>query len=170
MRTRGLVITEDQLFEFYDKRVGSEVTSARHFDTWWKKTRRTDPDLLDLKPEDVTATEAAPTDYPGAWQQGDTRLELRYRFEPGAPDDGVTVIIPRALLPPHVRSAGFDWSVPGMRSELATALVKSLPKQLRKSMSPPHSGSPIWHWAGSPPRAANHSRSGSPVNCPRSPG
>ncbi|MDV7098746.1 ATP-dependent RNA helicase HrpA [Gordonia amicalis] len=135
-RERGLVITEDQLFEFYDNRVGAEVTSARHFDTWWKKARRSDPALLDLKPEDVTATaEAAPTDYPGAWQQGDTRLELRYRFEPGAPDDGVTVIIPRALLP-HVRPAGFDWSVPGMRSELATALVKSLPKRLRKSMSP----------------------------------
>ncbi|WP_439032735.1 ATP-dependent RNA helicase HrpA [Gordonia terrae] len=135
-RTRGLVITEDQLFEFYDQRIGDEVTSARHFDTWWKKTRRSQPDLLDLRPEDVTTgTEVAPTDYPGAWQQGDTRLELRYRFEPGAPDDGVTVVIPSELLP-HIRSAGFDWSVPGMRSELATALVKSLPKQLRKGMSP----------------------------------
>ncbi|WP_137811483.1 ATP-dependent RNA helicase HrpA, partial [Gordonia sp. GAMMA] len=135
-RTRGLVITEDQLFEFYDQRLPAEVTSARHFDTWWKKARRVEPDLLDLRPEDVTGgTDVAPTDYPGAWQQGDTRLELRYRFEPGAPDDGVTVVIPQALLP-HVRPAGFDWSVPGMRAELATALVKSLPKQLRKSMSP----------------------------------
>ncbi|QMT03498.1 ATP-dependent RNA helicase HrpA [Gordonia jinghuaiqii] len=135
-RTRGLVITEDQLFEFYDQRVGPEVTSARHFDTWWRKARRDRPDLLDLTPEDVaTGTETAPTDYPGVWQQGDTRFELRYRFEPGTPDDGVTVLIPRELLP-HVRSSGFDWSVPGMRSELATALVKSLPKQLRKSMSP----------------------------------
>ncbi|WP_168704194.1 ATP-dependent RNA helicase HrpA [Gordonia paraffinivorans] len=135
-RTRGLVITEDQLYEFYDKRIGAEVTSARHFDTWWKKARRKNPALLDLKPEDVASTTSvAPTDYPGAWQQGDTRLELRYRFEPGAPDDGVTVVIPQALLP-HVRPVGFDWSVPGMRSELATALVKSLPKRLRKSMSP----------------------------------
>ncbi|MGW6034033.1 ATP-dependent RNA helicase HrpA [Gordonia terrae] len=135
-RTRGLVITEDQLFEFYDQRLPADVTSARHFDSWWKKARRAEPDLLDLRPEDVTGgTDVAPTDYPGAWQQGDTRLELRYRFEPGAPDDGVTVVIPQALLP-HVRPAGFDWSVPGMRAELATALVKSLPKQLRKSMSP----------------------------------
>ncbi|MFC9979911.1 ATP-dependent RNA helicase HrpA [Gordonia sp. NPDC127522] len=135
-RTRGLVITEDQLLEFYDQRLPADVTSARHFDAWWKKARRAEPDLLDLRPEDVTGgTDVAPTDYPGAWQQGDTRLELRYRFEPGAPDDGVTVVIPQALLP-HVRPAGFDWSVPGMRAELATALVKSLPKQLRKSMSP----------------------------------
>lgn len=136
VRRKGLVITEDQLFDFYDQRVGAEVTSARHFDTWWKKTRRTQPDLLDLAPDDVvTDTAVADTDFPGAWQQGDTRFELRYRFDPTAADDGVTVVIPEPLLA-HVRSAGFDWSVPGFRSELATALVKTLPKHLRKSMSP----------------------------------
>lgn len=135
-RRRDVVITEDQLFEFYDQRVGPDVTSTRHFDTWWKKARRADPNLLDLQPEEVAADiTVADTDFPDAWQQGETRLELRYRFEPGAPDDGVTVLIPRPLLD-HVRSAGFDWSVPGLRSELATELVKSLPKTLRKSMAP----------------------------------
>ncbi|MGW5522208.1 ATP-dependent RNA helicase HrpA [Gordonia sp. NPDC003950] len=135
-RRRDVVISEEQLYEFYDKRIPAEVTSARHFDTWWKSARRTDPTLLDLTPADVAAdVVVADTDYPGAWQQGDTRLELRYRFEPGAPDDGVTVVIPQALLP-HVRNAGFDWLVPGMRSELATELVKTLPKQLRKTMAP----------------------------------
>ncbi|NDZ92552.1 ATP-dependent RNA helicase HrpA [Streptomyces sp. SID6673] len=135
-RRRDLVISEQQLFEFYDARVGADVVSARHFDTWWKKTRREHPDLLDLKPEDVAAdVTVADNDFPGVWQQGETRLELRYRFEPGAPDDGVTVVIPRPLLD-HVRPAGFDWSVPGLRSELATELVKSLPKALRKSMAP----------------------------------
>ncbi|GAA1480559.1 ATP-dependent RNA helicase HrpA [Gordonia sinesedis] len=137
-RRHGLVIGPDQLFDFYDRRIGAEVTSARHFDTWWKKTRREQPDLLDLRPEDVTAdSDGAPaaTDFPGGWQQGDTRLELRYRFEPGAPDDGVTVVIPRELLG-HVRNAGFDWLVPGLRSELATELVKTLPKHLRRTMAP----------------------------------
>ncbi|AZG44166.1 ATP-dependent RNA helicase HrpA [Gordonia insulae] len=135
-RRRDVVISEQQLFDFYDARVGADVVSARHFDTWWKKTRREQPDLLDLRREDVAADVAvADTDFPGAWQQGETRLELRYRFEPGAPDDGVTVVIPLPLLD-HVRSAGFDWTVPGLRSELATELVKSLPKALRKSMAP----------------------------------
>ncbi|MFW0797362.1 ATP-dependent RNA helicase HrpA [Gordonia sp. CPCC 205515] len=135
-RRRDVVISEQQLFDFYDERVGAEVVSARHFDTWWKKTRRTQPDLLDLKPEDVAADVAvADTDFPGAWQQGETRFELRYRFEPGDPDDGVTVVIPRPLLE-HVRPAGFDWLVPGLRSDLATELVKTLPKALRKSMAP----------------------------------
>ncbi|MXP22362.1 ATP-dependent RNA helicase HrpA [Gordonia sp. HNM0687] len=135
-RRRDVVISEQQLFDFYDARVGDEVVSARHFDSWWKKARRAQPDLLDLRPEDVaTDVAVADTDFPGAWQQGETRLELRYRFEPGAPDDGVTVVIPRALLD-HVRPAGFDWSVPGLRGELATELVRSLPKALRKSMAP----------------------------------
>ncbi|MFW0784795.1 ATP-dependent RNA helicase HrpA [Gordonia sp. CPCC 206044] len=135
-RRRDVVIGEQQLFDFYDARIDAEVVSARHFDTWWKKARRDRPDLLDLRPEDVAAdVTVADTDFPGAWQQGETRFELRYRFEPGAPDDGVTVLIPRPLLE-HVRPAGFDWSVPGLRSELATELVKSLPKALRKSMAP----------------------------------
>ena len=135
-RRRDIVITEDQLFDFYDQRVGAEVVSARHFDTWWKRARRTTPDLLDLTPADVASeTSLSDNDFPGVWQQGETRLELRYRFEPGAPDDGVTAIIPAPLLA-HVRPAGFDWSVPGLRSELATELVKSLPKAQRKSMAP----------------------------------
>ncbi|WLP91095.1 ATP-dependent RNA helicase HrpA [Gordonia sp. NB41Y] len=135
-RRRDVVISEDQLFEFYDQRVPAEVTSARHFDSWWKTARRATPELLDLTPEDVAADIAvADTDYPGIWAQGDTRLELRYRFEPGAADDGVTVVIPAPLLP-HIRNAGFDWLVPGMREELATELVKTLPKQLRKTMAP----------------------------------
>ncbi|RPA19578.1 ATP-dependent RNA helicase HrpA [Gordonia sp. OPL2] len=135
-RRRDVVISEQQLFDFYDSRVGADVVSTRHFNTWWKAARRSDPGLLDLRPEDVAADVAvADTDFPGAWQQGETRLELRYRFEPGAPDDGVTVVIPRPLLD-HVRTAGFDWTVPGLRSELATELVKSLPKSVRKSMAP----------------------------------
>lgn len=135
-RRRDVVITEDQLFDFYDHRIGAEVTSARHFDTWWKKARRADQTLLDLTPEDVAAdVHVADADYPGEWQQGDTRYRLRYRFEPGAPDDGVSVLIPRPLLR-HVRPAGFDWLVPGMRSELATELIKTLPKTIRKTMAP----------------------------------
>ncbi|MGC4932713.1 ATP-dependent RNA helicase HrpA [Gordonia sp. DT30] len=136
VRRRDLVISEEQLFEFYDGRVPAEVTSTRHFDSWWRSARGREPHLLDLTPADVAADVAvADTDYPGVWRQGDTRLELRYRFEPGTADDGVTIVIPQALLP-HVRNAGFDWLVPGMRSELAAELIKTLPKSLRKTMAP----------------------------------
>ncbi|GAC68923.1 ATP-dependent RNA helicase HrpA [Gordonia soli] len=135
-RRRDLTISEDQLYAFYDERVGAEVVSARHFDSWWKKARRERPDLLDLRREDVQAdAPVADTDFPGAWRQGETTVDLVYRFEPGASDDGVSVLIPEPLLP-HVRTAGFDWSVPGLRSELATELIRTLPKSIRKSLAP----------------------------------
>ncbi|WP_138917928.1 ATP-dependent RNA helicase HrpA [Gordonia effusa] len=137
-RRGDITITDDQLYEFYDKRIPAEVTSARHFDAWWRTARRADATMLDLAESDVVGTADTPvaaTDFPGAWAQGTLRLDLTYKFAPGDPDDGVSVVIPAALLH-HVRPAGFDWSVPGMRAELATELVKSLPKSLRKSMAP----------------------------------
>ena len=136
IRRRDISITEDQLFDFYDTRVGADCVSTRHFDTWWKKTRRTEPALLDLDPTQfATTVPNADKDFPPAWRQGEATLELRYRFDPTADDDGVTVVIPEPLLA-HVRPAGFDWLVPGLRSDVATELIKTLPKQVRKTMAP----------------------------------
>jgi ATP-dependent helicase HrpA len=70
-------------------------------------------------------------DFPARWRQGDQVLSLAYRFEPGAADDGVTAVVPLALLA-QVRADGFDWQVPGMRDELITALLRSLPKAIRR--------------------------------------
>ena len=88
----------------------------------------------------VEATEApaaeVPEDaYPEIWRQDDQQLSLRYRFEPGAEDDGVTVLVPLALLA-RLRPDGFDWQVPGLREELVTALIKSLPKAIRRNVVP----------------------------------
>ncbi|WP_448223405.1 ATP-dependent RNA helicase HrpA [Gordonia iterans] len=133
---RTLRLSDDDVYEFYDARIPQNVVSTRHFDSWWKKEGRRNPTLLHLDEAQSPDTRTpAAADFPPAWQQGQTRLELRYHFSPGAPDDGVTVVVPRPLLD-HVHAGGFDWLVPGLRSELATALVKSLPKGLRKSMSP----------------------------------
>ncbi|GED98157.1 ATP-dependent RNA helicase HrpA [Gordonia crocea] len=135
-RRRDLVISADQLFAFYDARIPADVVSAQHFDAWWKQAARTEPDLLDLRAEDVVAhSPVSEADYPGTWAQGELRLRLRYKFAPGDPDDGVTVEIPRDLVD-HVRPAGFDWTVPGMREELVAALIKTLPKQIRRLASP----------------------------------
>ncbi|WP_440713640.1 ATP-dependent RNA helicase HrpA [Gordonia sp. FQ] len=136
-RTRRTLRRSDaELYDFYDARVPANVVSTRHFDSWWKKESKKNPRLLYLDDADGDdARTPAAADFPPAWQQGQTRLELRYHFAPGAPDDGVTVVVPRPLLD-HLHGGGFDWLVPGLRSELATALIKSLPKGLRKSMSP----------------------------------
>ncbi|WP_127783356.1 ATP-dependent RNA helicase HrpA [Rhodococcus sp. X156] len=137
-RRRDIVVDDETLFEFYDARVGKEVVSARHFDTWWKKARREDPELLTFTPEVVTNPAAAPVlegEYPDAWRQGEILLPLSYSFEPGGNADGVTVQVPLPLLN-QVRPLGFDWLVAGMRHELVTALIKTLPKQLRRNVVP----------------------------------
>ncbi|MFT4088533.1 MAG: ATP-dependent RNA helicase HrpA [Gordonia sp. (in: high G+C Gram-positive bacteria)] len=135
-RRNDVRMSDAELFDFYAARIPAGIVSVRHFDSWWRKAGRSEPRLLHLDVTDLTGDDApAPGDFPPAWQQGETRLELRYHFAPGAPDDGVTVVVPRPLLA-HVHPGGFDWLVPGLRSELVTALIKSLPKGLRKSMSP----------------------------------
>jgi len=108
--------------------------SARHFDTWWKKARPADPDLLTLTAADLAgpaADEVRADDYPGAWDG----LALSYEFAPGEPGDGVTVDIPVASLA-QASEDEFGWQVPGRRVELVTELIRSLPKDLRRLFVP----------------------------------
>ena len=133
-RRRGIVADDTVLFEFYDRRIPASVTSARHFDSWWKKTRAAEPGLLDLSLADLVgpaADEIGPADYPASWGE----LPLSYEFEPGAPDDGVTVDVPLARLN-QVDAAEFGWQVPGLREEMVTELIRTLPKQLRTMFVP----------------------------------
>lgn len=74
-------------------------------------------------------------DYPNYWYQGDLKFRLSYQFEPGTDADGVTVHIPLAILN-QVQNVGFDWQVPGLRHELIVALIKSLPKPIRRNFVP----------------------------------
>ncbi|MEV6387578.1 ATP-dependent RNA helicase HrpA [Nocardia xishanensis] len=137
-RRRDILVDDEVLYEFYDQRVPAEVVSARHFDSWWRTAKRKDPALLDFSKSTVVNASAAtldPTDFPDAWRQGELSFPLTYQFEPGQEDDGVTVRIPVEQLA-HVRAVGFDWLVPGMREELAAALIKTLPKTLRRSVVP----------------------------------
>ncbi|WP_019816374.1 ATP-dependent RNA helicase HrpA [Saccharomonospora saliphila] len=137
-RRRDLLVDDETLFAFYDERVGSEVVSSRHFDTWWKKARRHDPDLLNFEKAmlvNASADEVTEADYPDTWTQGELSFALTYQFEPGTDADGVTVHVPLPVLN-QVSGAGFDWQVPGLREELVTALLKSLPKTLRRNFVP----------------------------------
>ena len=133
-RRRGIVADDAAVFDFYDRRIPADVTSARHFDTWWKKARVADPGLLTMSLADLVgpaADEVSPADYPGSWDG----LPLSYEFAPGDPDDGVTVDVPLATLN-QVSGEEFGWQVPGLREELVTELIRSLPKQLRRNFVP----------------------------------
>jgi ATP-dependent helicase HrpA len=137
-RRRDILVDDQALFDFYDQRVPAEVVSARHFDAWWKRARPSRPDLLSFEKSMLIkhgAGGVSERDYPDVWRQGRLELPLTYQFEPGADADGVTVHIPLAVLN-QVRADGFDWQVPGLRHELVTALIRSLPKPLRRNFAP----------------------------------
>ncbi|MER7115580.1 ATP-dependent RNA helicase HrpA [Saccharomonospora azurea] len=137
-RRRDLLVDDQTLFDFYDQRIGDEVVSARHFDTWWKKVRATQPDLLNFEKAMLVndgADDVSEADYPDTWRQDSLSFALTYQFEPGADADGVTVHVPLVVLN-QVRPDGFEWQVPGLREELVTALIKSLPKPLRRTLVP----------------------------------
>lgn len=137
-RRRDILIDDEQLFEFYDQRIDLSVVSGRHFDTWWKKASKENPELLNFEREMLFRSDASHVtdlDYPNFWHQGNLKLKLSYQFEPGEDNDGVTVHVPLAILN-QVEPDGFDWQIPGLRHELVVALIKSLPKTLRRNFVP----------------------------------
>jgi ATP-dependent helicase HrpA len=134
-RRRDLIVGDDEIYALYDARIPAEVVSARHFDAWWKKQRHRTPDLLTFTRDDLLRAEDTAADRPDTWQAGDLSLPVTYRFEPGAEDDGITVHVPVEVL---ARLGGdeFAWHVPALREELVTALIRSLPKDLRRNFVP----------------------------------
>jgi ATP-dependent helicase HrpA len=135
-RRRDILVGGEALFDFYDRRVGAGVTSSRHFDRWWKEERGRHPDLLSFTFEDVVDPAAGGVSlasYPDVWHHGDLALPLRYEFDPTSDLDGVTVDIPLPRMD-DVDPAGFAWQVPGLREELVTALIRTLPKSLRRQI------------------------------------
>lgn len=144
MRRRDLLVDDETLFEFYDARIGPDVVSERHFDKWWKEARQKNPDLLDYDKSLLLSDDADDLDdsaYPKTWLHKGFELPLSYEFHPVAPgsppnpSDGVTAEVPVLFLN-QLDDKAFRWLIPGQRVELVTALIKSLPKQVRKNFVP----------------------------------
>ncbi|HET8616955.1 MAG TPA: ATP-dependent RNA helicase HrpA [Actinomycetales bacterium] len=148
-RRRGLVVDDETLFAFYDARIPADVVSGRHFDAWWKRERHELPDLLTFTPDLVVTDEGqqvSEEDFPTTWRVGDTDLAVTYQFEPGSAADGVTVHVPLALLA-ALRPEPFGWQIPGLRQELVTALIRALPKAVRRSLIPaPDRSAQVLEW------------------------
>lgn len=137
-RRRDILVDDETLFDFYDQRIPEHIVSGAHFDSWWKHKRRDEPDALDFE-RSMLINEKAGTvtkdDYPDSWRQGKLKFRVTYQFEPGADADGVTVHIPLQVLN-QVTSEGFDWQIPGLREEVVTELIRSLPKPIRRHYVP----------------------------------
>jgi ATP-dependent helicase HrpA len=140
VRRRGLVVDDEALYEFYGRRLGPDIVSGRHFDSWWKQARRETPDLLTFDPAQLLDAETGgdidESAYPLVWstESGDD-LPLSYVFAPGAADDGVSVDVPLAAID-QLRGAGLAWQVPGLRSEIVVTLLRGLPKPIRRRLVP----------------------------------
>ncbi len=133
-RRRDLMVSDDEIYALYDARIPADVVSVRHFDAWWKKQRHRTPDLLTFTRDELLRGDDD-AEHPDVWRADDVALPLTYRFEPGAEDDGVTVHVPLEVLA-RLGGDSFAWQVPALREELVTALIKSLPKDLRRNFVP----------------------------------
>ncbi|WP_394201984.1 ATP-dependent RNA helicase HrpA [Shewanella waksmanii] len=137
-RRRDILVDEQALVDFYEPRIPEGIYNAPKLMSWWKKTKRKQPNLLDFDRETLMQRgdeHISALDFPDNWHQGNLVLPVSYHFEPGSDDDGVSVHLPVALLN-QVDNQGFDWLVPGLREEKCIALIKSLPKTLRRNFVP----------------------------------
>lgn len=135
-RQRDWIVSEEVLCEFYLARLPENVVSDASFLKWWKHTA--DHTQLKFTQDDVFQKQPSSgiqNAFPDVWRQGNITLALDYEFEPNSMKDGVTVRIPLPVLN-QLSDDGFDWLVPGLQSEKVTALIKSLPKRLRKNFVP----------------------------------
>ncbi|MFD5748126.1 ATP-dependent RNA helicase HrpA [Streptomyces sp. NPDC127033] len=137
-RRRDILVDDETLYDFYDRRVPEDVVSGAHFDSWWKAKRREEPELLDFERSMLINEKAGSVtkdDYPDSWRQGALKFRVTYQFEPGADADGVTVHVPLQVLN-QVTAEGFDWQIPGLREEVVVELIRSLPKPVRRHYVP----------------------------------
>lgn len=137
-RRRDLLLSEEARFDFYDKRLPSDVWDVRSLEKWWKEIKRSQPRLLFMSKTDLLnegSEDLAEEDFPNALTIDRMRLPLEYHLEPGSAQDGITLVVPKEgvnQLNPH----RLGWLVPGLLEEKITALIKSLPKDLRRNFVP----------------------------------
>lgn len=137
-RRRDILADEETLFDYYAARLPADVYQTATFDSWYRRESAKQPDLLLMREEDVLAREASEvtaTQYPDTLRLGELILPLSYEFDPTHPRDGVTLRVPAPLLP-QLPPQRLDWLVPGLLYDRCVALVRNLPKALRKNFVP----------------------------------
>jgi len=137
-RQRDVLADEQDLFEFFEARVPVDVNSAKSLAKWLEGLGADGRDQLVLGQDILLREDAglAPGElYPDQLEVAGRRLPLTYRFEPGHADDGVTVTVPLELLN-TLEPARLSWSVPGLRREKLVELMRTLPKPVRRALTP----------------------------------
>lgn len=131
-------VTTQTCLDFYEARVPTGVYDGATFDRWRRQAEREQPRLLFMSRADLLGEQIpdeAAAQYPAALPVGPLPLPLEYRFEPGNADDGITVIVPQAALE-QLQPALLGWLVPGLLEEKTVALIRALPKGIRRNLVP----------------------------------
>jgi ATP-dependent helicase HrpA len=137
VRRLDLLVDDQTQADFFDQRLPESVTSGPSLDRWLRQEPAAG-DRLRASLADLMWSESAVVDpalYPDRWQVGGLDLALVYRFDPGGQRDGVAVRVPAATLA-GLKAAPFSWGVPAWRRELASALIRGLPKPVRTRLTP----------------------------------
>ena len=137
-RKPDILVSDDVLYSFYDTRLPADVNSLASLNAWCQNQAKKNPTLLSMSLLDVSVRsidEASATEFPDQTFIVQNPLPISYRFEPGADDDGVSIDVPLGLLP-NMEAADIEWAVPGLVNDRCVAMMKSLPKALRKNFVP----------------------------------
>jgi ATP-dependent helicase HrpA len=135
-RRAGLVVDEDWQVQWYLDRLPPQIHNQQALDAWYGKLPTAEKAKLEWSFDDLMIGGASDAErFPKQLRLGDVRLTVNYRFEPGAPDDGMTVTVPLHLLN-ALDPAQLSWLAPGFVADKAAALIRSLPKILRRNFVP----------------------------------
>ena len=139
-RTRrfDLVVDDDERFDFYDKRIPKSIADIHHLKRWLRKAEKNRRGLLNMQKVDLRrkgTEEVTGQEFPDAVQIGQIQLPIEYHLEPGSPEDGVTLELPQEAFN-QIDQNRLGWLVPGLVEEKVAALIKSLPKSLRRQFVP----------------------------------
>lgn len=137
-RRRDLLVDDEQLVAFYDQRLPDDIVSGRHFESWWKSLSADDLKGMELTEKDILQRDLDYDEleqYPDELEWEGAKYPLSYQFEPTGEDDGVTIQVPLMALK-QLPGHRLEWLVPGLVREKCIALVKGLPKALRRNFVP----------------------------------
>ncbi|MCJ7453119.1 MAG: ATP-dependent RNA helicase HrpA [Steroidobacteraceae bacterium] len=138
LRRRDLLAHDDVLAGYYLERIPADISTTRSFEHWWRTEERGHPHRLDM-PREAMLSQPVPEvedeAYPDTWPVDGNHLPLHYLFDTSSPDDGVTLTVPLPLLG-SLAQEQIDWLVPGMLREKVVALLRGLPKELRRELVP----------------------------------
>ena len=136
-RRQDVLVDDELLFAFYEQHLPKLVFSKPTLEAWLKEDAKNIASLK-LDKADLMRHEAAGITldrYPKTIKMAGTELQLTYHFEPGSPKDGVTMVVPLALLN-QVDQRRCEWLVPGLALEKTQLYLKSLPQKLRRYCVP----------------------------------